>query len=212
MKKIEINKVFLRNFYEIHKDEYYSRRSLGDVSTWNEQYKWEILPLLNDNQSDIDKITPTTVKCILKNLLDNNPNRGSFTHWTELDNMRIFINKGHGCNILDYVWQSNNDTVGENIDSANSFTGSAKFGPATWGYLLSSKDCDQFALYHTSLMKEMIEVNGTKKPDTAGEKYQLLNDSALYLGSLIQEDKGDEGEYRYTALNGQDFLWTIIAY
>lgn len=39
-----------------------------------------------------------------------------------------------------------------------------------------------------------------------GEKYWSLNDSALYLNRISQEDKDNNGTYSQTALNGQDFL------
>jgi hypothetical protein len=79
-----------------------------------------------------------------------------------------------------------------------------------YGYMLTARDCDNFSIYHTDLVKGLVELGVDDKPKTKGEGYRLLNDSARYLGELMAADhKGEEG-YNLTALNGQDFLWISL--
>lgn len=44
---MEINKVALKAFYDLHKEDYFRRRRSGDAKLWDELYKWDILPRLN---------------------------------------------------------------------------------------------------------------------------------------------------------------------
>ena len=82
--------------------------------------------------------------------------------------------------------------------------------PVMYGYMLTARDCDNFSIYHTDLVKGLVELGVDDKPKTKGEGYRLLNDSARYLGELMAADhKGEEG-YNLTALNGQDFLWISL--
>ena len=53
----DINKLALKNFYQTPKEEYFKRRSSGNKKLWDEQYKWDILPALNQKLSGFNKIT-----------------------------------------------------------------------------------------------------------------------------------------------------------
>lgn len=134
-----------------------------------------------------------------------------------MDDLKLLVESGHGSSTLNIVWGAARDTVAEVIDDANnnmssSSTPHKRFSPSTWGYILAAKDCDQFALYRDFILKKLLEIQCPHKTKglSQGEKYQFLNDSAYYLGELMQAEKGNEGEYQYTALNGQDFLWMTL--
>lgn len=77
-----------------------------------------------------------------------------------------------------------------------------------YGYMLAARDCDKFAIYHTNLVKQLVELGVGDKPKTKGEGYKLLNDSALYLGELMQADKLTTN-LEQKALNGHDFMWVV---
>ena len=218
MPNVEINKLALKNFYETRKEEYFKRRSSGNKKLWDEQYKWDILPALNQKLSSFNKITKENVTDFIA-IVNDNSNKSNFAHWIDMDDLKLLADLPYGNQILDIVWQANSDNADEAIDTANnissSFSPHKKFSPSTWGYILAAKNCDQFAIYRDFICKELIEINNPSKTKNLaqGEKYQLLNDSALYLGKLIQQDKASkEGAYKYTALNGQDFLWALINY
>ena len=212
----DINKLALKNFYETHKEEYFKRRNSGDKKLWDEQYKWDILPRLNKELAKFDKITKENVGEFIS-IITQNKNKSNFAHWIDTDDLKLLADLPYGNQILEIVWQAAPEIADEAIDTANnisnSFAPHKKFSPSTWGYILAAKNCDQFAIYRDFICRELIEINNPSKTKslTQGERYQLLNDSALYLGRLIQQDKTG-GAYAYTALNGQDFLWTLIGY
>lgn len=63
-----ISKLQLKAFYESHKDEYYERRSSGDKNQWDEAYKWDIFPNLNEILSQYKTITADNLPEIVKAL------------------------------------------------------------------------------------------------------------------------------------------------
>lgn len=218
MSNIEIDKLALRNFYETHKGEYFKRRDSDDEKLWDEQYKWDILPGLNKKLSSFDKITKENVANFIA-IINDNSNKSNFTHWIDMDDLTTLADLSYGNQILDIVWQATPNNSDNAIDTANnissSFSPYKKFSPSTWGYILAAKNCDQFSIYRDSICKKLIEINNSSKIKglTQGKKYRLLNSSTLYLGRLIQRDNANkEDSYKYTALNGQDFLWTLINY
>ena len=210
-----INKVALKRFYEIHKDEYLRRRLSGDIKLWDEQYKWDILPELNKRLSIYEKITRENVADFMS-IVNNNSNKSNFAHWIDMDDLKLLAELPYGNQILNIVWQANSEDVEEAIDTANdisnSFKPNKKFSPSTWGYILAAKDCNTFSIYRESILKQLIEINFVdKKSITQGKKYQLLNDSALYLGSIMAAEKMDGINNDKNALNGQDFLWITLS-
>jgi len=213
--KTNINKVALKRFYEIHKDEYLRRRLSGDIKLWDEQYKWDILPELNKRLSIYEKITRENVVDFIS-IINNNSNKSNFAHWIDMDDLKILAELPYGNQILDIVWQANSEDAEEAIDTANdisnSFKPNKKFSPSTWGYILAAKDCNRFSIYRESILKQLIEINFVDRNGiTQGKKYQLLNDSALYLGSIMNAEKLGGINNDQNALNGQDFLWITLS-
>lgn len=213
-----INKLAVKNFYEQHRDDYVAARRSGDTTKWDEQYKWDILPKLNDQLSELGMLTKSNALHAGEILQRNNPNNGSFCHWIDLDNLRGQLEqKPVTAKALSYVWTAIPETVGEEINNVNSllhsfFSGDFKLSPSTFGYMLAARDCQNFALYREALLEDLIELNSVQKPKNQGEKYQLLNDTARYIGSLMAEDGVYNEEVAYGALNGQDFLYVTVLY
>ena len=115
------------------------------------------------------------------------------------------------------MWTATPEAVGEEINNVNNllhsfFSGEFKLSPSTFGYMLAARDCHNFALYREALLEDLIALNSVQKPKNQGEKYQLLNDTARYVGSLMAEDGTYDEEVAYGALNGQDFLYVTIQY
>ncbi|GEM_PF-335456 len=214
----EINKLSLRAFYEKNKDDYYRRRSSNETTEWDEQYKWDILPKLNDELKTHGALTDSNALQIVELLQKNNPNNGSLCHWIDLDNLHKQLEqKPVAAKALSYMWTAKPESVGEEINSVNNllhsfFSGEFKLSPSTFGYILAARDCHNFALYREALLEDLIELSSVQKPKNQGEKYQLLNDTARYIGSLMAEDITYNEEAAYSALNGQDFLYVTIQY
>ena len=216
MTQPEIDKLALRNFYEQHKTEYVARRMSGSTEQWDEAYKWDLLPKLNKQLAEIDTVTESNVLGLVKILQDNNPQNGSFCHWSDLDTLsKQVATKPVSAKALNYAWTANPQTVGDEINSTNDllhsfFSGSFKLGPATYGYMLASKDCENFVIFHSNILKKLVELQAIQAPSRQGDKYQLVNDAARYIGSLMAQEKElyDDRAF-YTALCGQDFLWVM---
>ncbi len=205
-----ISKLQLKAFYETHKDDYYRRRSSSDTSRWDEDYKWEIFPKLNTLLASHTTITADNLSEIVEILKKHNPQQGSFAHWTEMDNLHLLTRHINGWRVVEPLWSATPETVKDCIDTVDAmgnFLIHHKFGNAMYGYMLAARDCDQFAVYHTSLVKGLVELGVDDMPKSKGEKYTLLNDSALYLGELMRADSLTSG-LEQGALNGQDFLWS----
>ena len=209
-----INKVAVMNFYEQNRDNYVAARQSGNTA----QYKWDILPKLNDELRTLGELTDSNALQIVEMLQKNNPNNGSFSHWIDLDNLHGQLErKPVTAKALPYIWTAKPESVGEEINSVNNllhsfFSGEFKLSPSTFGYMLAARDCDNFALYREALLEHLIELNSVQKPKNQGEKYQLLNDTARYIGSLMAEEDTFTDSASYKALNGQDFLYVTIQY
>lgn len=206
-----INKLQLKAFYESHKDEYYERRNSDDKSKWDEAYKWDIFPKLNELLAEHKTTTADNLPEIVAILKKHNPQQGSFAHWIEMDNLGILTRHTNGWQVVAPLWQATPETIEddiESVDTTGNFLIHHKFGNAMYGYMLTARDCDSFAIYHSSLMKELVELGIDDKPRTKGEQYKLFNDSSLYLGELMQADKLTSG-LEQKALNGHDFMWVV---
>ncbi len=80
----DINKLALRNYYETHKDDYYKKRLSTDKDIYDEQYKWEILPKLNQELSSLENITKDNVGDFI-GIITRNENKANFVHWIDMD-------------------------------------------------------------------------------------------------------------------------------
>lgn len=216
MTQFEINKLALRSFYEQHKETYVARRMSGDRQQWDEAYKWDLLPKLNQQLSEFNAITEQNVVEIVKVIQDNNPQKGPFCHWSELDTLsKQVMAKPVSAKALNYTWSAAPSVIGDEINNTNNllhnfFSGSFKLGPATYGYMLASKDCENYALFHSKILHSLVDIQAIEPPTKQGDKYQLVNDSARYIGSLMNQEKDAYSDRKfYTALNGQDFLWVM---
>lgn len=207
-----ISKLQLKSIYESNKDEYYSRRNSGDESQWDEGYKWDIFPKLNEVLAEYKTLTADNLPEIVRVLKKHNPQQGSFAHWIEMDNLKILTRHTNGWQVLVPLWGSTPETIEddiETVDTTGNFLIQHKFGNAMYGYILTARDCDNFSIYHTDLVKGLVELGVGDKPKSKGEGYKLLNDSVLYIGELMQADKQTTG-LDQKALNGHDFLWVSL--
>lgn len=207
-----ISKLQLKSFYESNKDEYYGRRNSGDDSQWDEGYKWDIFPKLNEVLAEYTALTADNLPEVVRLLKKHNPQQGSFAHWIEMDNLNILTQHKNGWQVVAPLWESTPETVEddiETVDTTGNFLIQHKFGNAMYGYMLAARDCDHFAVYHTDLVKGLVELGVDEKPKSKGEGYKLLNDSALYIGELMQADNLTTN-LNQKAMNGHDFLWVSL--
>ncbi len=147
-----------------------------------------------------------------------NKYKANFAHWIDMDDLSLLEEKPNGYQVIREIWRSTPENIGESIESANNMANlllSKRFSPSTYAYLLGAKDSQQFSIYRDVFMKNVLKLSdidksGSLKP---GEKYQLSNDSMLYIGELMAKEKDLYADRDwYTALNGQDFLYITIQY
>ncbi|CAN5714055.1 hypothetical protein BH23PAT2_BH23PAT2_07390 [soil metagenome] len=210
-----INKVALKSFYESHKEDYISRRSKGKSDTWGEDYKWNFLPEANKALSSFDKVDSSNIKNVITVI---NKYKSNFAHWIDMDDLNLLVEKPNGYQIIQEIWHKQPGDIGKAIDTANTMSNfmlNKKFSPSTFGYILAAQNCEEYAIYRDSLLKVLAEISYIEKSGSLsqGEKYQLLNDSATYIGELMSKDKQSYTDLDwYTTLNGQDFLYVTIQY
>ncbi len=214
-KKMEINKVALRAFYDLHKEDYLRRRYSGDAKLWDELYKWDILPRLNKELAQYQSVTKESITEVM-HIVTHHTNASNFASWRDIDDLKDFLQRPKAYTVIDELWRATPESVDQYIDNAGEMTqflmSDKKFAPSTWAYLLAARDCHSFALYRDAVMRQVAEICGIDKPATVsqGKKYALVNDAALYLGELMQRDVSEESYIQ--ALNGQDFLWVVLMY
>jgi len=214
-KKMKINRLALRAFYESHRDEYLRRRFSGDKALWDESYKWDILPRLNKELAAYDSVNGDSIAEIA-HIVTHHTNTSNFANWRDIDDLKDLLSRRNAHSVLSELWLAKPETAAKCIQTASQlaqlFMSDKSFAPSTWAYLLAALDCNSFALYREAIMKQVAEICGVDSPTAAsqGEKYTLLNDAALYLGELM---RGDINDVPYMqALNGQDFLWVTLEY
>ena len=95
-----INKLQLRAFCESNKAKYYRRRNSADDSQWDEGYKWDIFPKLNEVLAECTTLTADNLPEIVRVLKKHNPQQGSFAHWIEMDNLKILTRHTNGWQVL----------------------------------------------------------------------------------------------------------------
>ena len=212
---MDINKVALKSFYESHKEDYISRRSKGKNETWDEDYKWHFLPEANKALLPFEKIGPGNIKDVISVI---NKYKSNFAHWIDMDDLNLLAEKPNGYQIIQEIWHKSPDNIGQAIDTANNmanFMLNKKFSPSTFGYILAAQDCEMYAIYRDTLLKVLADISNIDKPGglSQGAKYQLLNDSAAYIGGLMNKEKQRFAYLDwFTVLNGQDFLYVSIQY
>lgn len=204
-----INKIALKKFFEQNKEDYYSRRNSGDIKKYDEEYKWQILPKLNNELSKIEICSENSEK--IAKLLSKNLN--NFSHWIDMDDLQGFSKHPNFYQIFRDIKNSNPETIIktiEYIDISTNFLSNKKFAPSTIGYMLAAFDCKNFSLYREEIAKEISKICLIEFPKNKGEKYKLVNDASNFIGNLVNED----GVFADKNVNllGQDFIWTEIMY
>lgn len=213
-----INQILLKKYYLDNKTQYIEHRKSNDAKIWDESYKWDVFPEINNKFEAIETVTADNIAEIIDTLVENNPTKDSFAHWVDMDELKLLMAKPNGFQIISKIWHKQPENIDRYIDTANymaEFMVNKKFSPATFGYLLACQDCNTYTIYLDKLIKKIAILNGVSKPGTLtqGAKYKLFNDSSAYIGELMHQELEDYQDLPwFTALNGQDFLYVTMQF
>lgn len=204
---VKINQLQLRAFYESNRNAYYLKRQSGDAE------KWDILPKLNKSLAKYETVTADNFGEIIAKVIKGIPNHSSFAGLIDMEYLDLLVETKNGYQVFQDLWLATPENIASEINSANAVASlllhDKKLSNSTYGFILAVKDCYNFSIYSDWIAKKLAEVNNINMPTLQGEKYKLLNDSASYIGGLMQEDNLTDG-LEYKALGGQDFIWVTM--
>lgn len=220
---ISISSVSLKDLYNKYKQEYLSRRGSTDQHVWDESYKWDVLPKLSKELGSYKSVTRDNAEQIIDVYLRLNPQQGTLVDWREADDLKTLVSKPNGWQLINEIWSADTDGIDELIDSNNNAMAllgmpGKKFSPRTYGYLLAGKNPDIFPVFLQSkydFLKSELKTEDEWRSASLGEKYQLFTEAAVQLGNLLKNDltehdvNGVKITNKYTALDGQDFIYVI---
>lgn len=203
---------------------YIDIRNRKDPELWNEEYKWDVLPKVNNEFFKETMAVDNIVEKIIV-LEKNNPTSGSFVHFTNLMDLKeiaqrkpeivlnslelLFTGDAILCKRIDHV-----------IKELKKVKKHAKIGTPFIGYLLAMYDYRKYPLYKDSTFQNFKKVTGKEKEwksYTLGMKYQKFQELCLKMGdylkknNLLNDIKANDIEVPVgiTALDGQDFFYYL---
>ena len=204
--------------------DYSDIRNRKDPELWNEEYKWDILPIIN---KEFFK-EPMTVDNIVEKIVileKNNPSSGSFVHFSNILDLKeiaqqkpevvlkslelLFTGGAILCERIDIV-----------IKEFKKIRKDARIGTPLFGYLLAMYDYKKYPLYKDSTFQEFKKIIGREeewKSYTLGMKYQRFQELCLKMGDYLKKSnrledlivKDIEVVVGITALDGQDFFYYL---
>ncbi|MFL0366090.1 AAA family ATPase [Pseudobacillus sp. 179-B 2D1 NHS] len=208
MDNFQLERYILRdNYLDILLKRYLKFRTNPE---YDEKYKWDILDELNRYLQKTE-ITEETVLDVIKYIKSKNPQTGSFTHWSSLDNLTKLAEEAPGLTAkLFKILYDESLPVRERIEQFH-FSGKEhgkNLGAPLFGYLLAAYDYKKYPLYKEELLKEMKKAFGIdKKLGTISENYQLFFD----ICRVTHDYTRDQG-HDFNFLDVQDMFFCATYY
>lgn len=181
-----------------------------DNPLYDEKYKWDILGDLNTYLQQTS-ISAENVVPVIKYIKSKNPQAGSFTHWSSIDNLLKFAEEQPGltANLLGQLYNGSL-TLEERIEK---FYRAGKehdktLGAPLFGYLLAAYDHNKYPLYKEDVLQFLKKSFGiNKKLGTISENYVFFYE----ICQIVQEYVLDQGN-GFTMLDVQDMLFSVFHY
>jgi MoxR-like ATPase len=205
--------------------EYADIRNRKGSELWNEEYKWDILPKVN-NEFIKEPISIDNIVKKIDILIKYNPTSGSFVHWSNLGDLEEIAKKKPEIVMKSFKLLFEGVVIlCERIDNAvkelRKIKKEAKINSAPLiGYLFAMHDYKKYPLYKDSLFQRLKENIGKEKEwksYTIGMKYQKFQELCLKMGeylkksNLLNDIKINDVKVPVgiTALDGQDFFYYL---
>ena len=179
---------------------------------YDEAYKLEILNGLNEFLKGQD-INELTIVDIAKKLQKENPNAGSFVHWSNTADLVKFAEaKPVEVAALMNMLYNSDIPVSERIEKFREegkvFSSEISLGAPLFGYLLAAKNYKEFPIYKQEVFTAVKADYGIElKLGSAGKNYEVYR----YICNLAMEHFKRENP-ALTALDMQDFFYCATTY
>lgn len=180
--------------------------------TYDEAYKLEILSRLNDFLKGQD-INELTVLDIVKKLQKENPNAGSFVHWSNTADLVKFAEAKpvEVAGLMNELYNSDapiSERIEKFREEGKDFSKEISLGAPLFGYLLAAKNYKAFPIYKQEVFTAIKEDYGIEmKLGSAGKNYEVYR---YICQSVLEHFKKDNPSL--TALDIQDFFYCSTTY
>jgi hypothetical protein len=218
---VALERGYLKDYVEFRCE---SRRDSNNpvYKEWSEEYKWDLLPRANALFLK-GGITASNVLDKIEVLQKHNPQKGSFVHWSNLDNLHKLAKKSPEriAALINSLFEETTD-LSTRIDNfykeASKIEAKPKLGTPFFGYIMAVYDCNRYPLYKGEVLNYLKDVLGKKiewKSLSTGSKYEIFSALCFLMGEYLNKNsllkevtvKGIEVTPGNIALDGQDFLY-----
>jgi 5-methylcytosine-specific restriction enzyme B len=180
----------------------------------DENYKFEILTKANDFIKSTT-ITPFNILDVIKYFSSNNPQQGSFVHWSNLDDL-----KKYAVDKPEEVSASFNELYNESLpllDRISSFYNKGKLynssinlGTPLFAYLLAGCNLGKYPLYKDEIFRDFLKTFNINEPmNDIAMKYDFYYKVCSILLSNFKERNIFDNP---TMMEVQDFIYCISQY
>lgn len=204
-------------------DPYIKSRNSGDESSWNEKYKWKILPELSPKFVE-GGFNSGNIAGKMELIQKANPQEGSFTHWSSVDSLLKIAknNPDKLAQLINILFdESSNLSLIERVNTFNEETKTLNenksLGTPLIGLLLAAYDYNKYPLYKDEVYRKVGDIIGDGeewKGNDIGKKYYIFTVISRLMGEELKNSElkdieidGVKIPVGYTALDGQDFFF-----
>jgi len=181
-------------------------------SKYGERYKFEIINELN-NQLDINEISKDNIVEITEILMKENPQHGSFVHWSDLADLNGFAKeKPEVVSGLIHSLLEEDNKLAERINNfrkvGKEFDPKISLGTPLFGYILTAFDKEYYTLYKDGPFKDFINLFELEKHSSLGDKYEIYLDVCKNINKEL-DNMGIIDNLEL--MHSQDLIYSISA-
>lgn len=203
--------IFKDSYIDLAITEYLKFKETED---YGEGYKEKILKEVNSEVRN-KKITSENVLDIVKYFQKNNPQSGSFVHWSNLDDLSKYAKERpvEVAELFNYLYEESvslSNRIKKFYNKGKEYKSSLKLGTPLFGYLMAGFDREKYPLYKDEIFRDFLKTftinesmgDVTDKYITYYEICNMLKDYFKQKGYITNP----------TMLDIQDFIYCISQY